>query len=196
MVLTKEEKEKNKSLSAKLATSFIKMSTILVLGLFAFSCSNAKYKSCNSLKEPIKQEALSVDEIVYNWNNSLEKDSIPSYYGGAYISNGIVCILTTSDNQNIKEDIWNRCKTKNGILIKYCRTSKELLSEQIKKLDSLLLSNEHPEIEYSGHYLDEINNKIVISLGNVSDSNILNFRKFIMDSPDFVFDKSKELIFY
>lgn len=160
------------------------------------SCSNTKHKTYNSSRELTKQEVLNMNAIIDNWNKSLKKDGIPSYYGGIYTSNGFVYILTILNSSEVKEDILDRCKTRNGVLIKYCHTSKEVLLEQAKELDSLLLLNEHPEIEYSGHYLDEVNNRIVINIGDVSEDNITNFKKYIMDSPNLVFEKSKELIFY
>lgn len=152
--------------------------------------------SCSySSKKDVSCKELTIDEVILNWQTSLKEKGEPFYYGGAYHDDSLLCIWVTENTDKVKKDIWDRCKTNKGVLIRYSENSIRLFQAQIKKLDSLLMQNTHPEIKYYGHYLDEIRNCIVINLGDVSDSNIVCFKKYIMDSPDFTFEKSDEMFF-
>lgn len=109
------------------------------------------------------------------------------------MENGIVYFCITNDTYNIRNDIFERCKSSNGVIIKMCGNSKESLMQQIKILDSLLLEKDFTKLKYYGHYLDERRNKVVIMLGDTSTSNIASFRKSVIDSPNLIFEKSEEM---
>ena len=66
----------------------------------------------------------------------------------------------------------------------------------MKTLDSLIVADNHTEIKWYGHALDERHNRIIIKLGDVSNENILRFKKHILDSPYFKYEKGEEAILF
>lgn len=162
---------------------------IKIVGFVAFfiSCSNKRYNNY--------VDKLTVGEIVSNWNESINKRGEPSYLGGVYVENGFVYICVINDTYQVRNDIFERCKCSNGIIIKKCESGKAFLMQQIKMLDSLLLKRSFIDLKYYGHYLDEKKNKIVIMLGDTSVSNIILFKKTVMNSSVLIFEKSEEISF-
>lgn len=173
--------------------SYIKYIAVIAVVLM-LSCTGRENKPHTD--EKIPQAVLSNKEVVHNWLSSIQQSGIPPYYGGAYVENEILYIWTTSNSYTVQEDIWQRCKTKNGIIIKPYANSMTMLLEIMKKLDSLIVADNHPEIKYYGHTLDERNNRIIIKLGDVSNENISRFKKHILDSPYFKYEKGQEAILF
>ena len=72
-----------------------------------------------------------------------------------YVENGIVYFCITNDTYNIRNDIFERCKSSNGVIIKMCGNSKESLMQQLMFLDSLLLEKVFRNLKYDGDCLGE-----------------------------------------
>lgn len=155
--------------------------------IFFVSCFDKRYNN--------DVDNITVDEIVSNWSKSVEERGEPFYLGGAYVENGLVYFCITNDTYKVRNDIFERCKSNKGIIIRRCKNSKEFLMQRIKVLDSLLLEKDFTDLKYYGHYLDEKKNKIVIMLGDISESNIALFKETVMNSSVLIFEKSDELIF-
>ena len=158
------------------------------------SCAGREKKPHTA--EKIPQVTLSNKEIVRNWLSSIDQSGFPSYYGGAYVENEMLYIWVTSDSYAVQEDIWQRCKTKNGIIIKPYAHSMTMLVGLMQKLDSLIVANNHPDIKWYGHALDERHNRIIIRLGDVSNENIARFKRNILDSPYFHYEKGQEAVLF
>lgn len=118
---------------------------IISFAVFIISCSNKK--NSNYI------DTLTVNEVISNWKNSIKEKGEPPYLGGMYVENGIVYFCITNDTYNIRNDIFERCKSSNGVIIKMCGNSKESLMQQIKILDSLLIEKDFTKLKYYGHYL-------------------------------------------
>ena len=97
---------------------------IISFAVFIISCSNKK--NSNYI------DTLTVNEVISNWKNSIKEKGEPPYLGGMYVENGIVYFCITNDTYNIRNDIFERCKSSNGVIIKMCGNSKESLMQQIK----------------------------------------------------------------
>ena len=173
--------------------SYIKYIAVIAVVLM-LSCTGRENKPHTD--EKIPQAVLSNKEVVHNWLSSIQQSGIPPYYGGAYVENEILYIWTTSNSYTVQEDIWQRCKTKNGIIIKPYANSMAMLVGLMKTLDSLIVTNNHPEIKWYGHALDERHNRIIIRLGDVSNENIAQFKRYILDSPYFNYEKGQEAILF
>lgn len=173
--------------------SYIKYIAVIVVMLMLSCAGREKNPHAD---EKIPQVVLSNKEIVRNWLSSIQQSGIPSYYGGAYVENEVLYIWVTSGSYAVQEDIWQRCKTKNGIIIKPYANSMAMLVGLMKTLDSLIVADNHLEIKWYGHALDERHNRIIIKLGDVSNENILRFKKHILDSPYFKYEKGEEAILF
>lgn len=173
--------------------SYIKYIAVIAVVLM-LSCTGRENKPHTD--EKIPQAVFSNKEVVHNWLSSIQQSGIPPYYGGAYVENEILYIWTTSNSYTVQEDIWQRCKTKNGIIIKPYANSMAMLVGLMKTLDSLIVTNNHPEIKWYGHALDERHNRIIIRLGDVSNENIAQFKRYILDSPYFNYEKGQEAILF
>lgn len=173
--------------------SYIKYIALITVVLM-WSCVGREKKP--HADEKIPQVTLSNKEIVRNWLSSIRQTGFPSYYGGAYVENEMLYIWVTFNSYAVQEDIWQRCKTKNGIIIKPYANSMAMLMGLMQKLDSLIVTNNHPEIKWYGHALDERHNRIIIRLGDVSNENIARFKRYILDSPYFNYEKGQEAILF
>lgn len=173
--------------------SYIKYIAVIAVVLM-LSCTGRENKPHTD--EKIPQAVLSNKEVVHNWLSSIQQSGIPPYYGGAYVENEILYIWTTSNSYTVQEDIWQRCKTKNGIIIKPYANSMAMLVGMMKTLDSLIVTDNYPEIKWYGHVLDERHNRIIIRLGDVSNENIVRFKRNILDSPYFNYEKGQEAILF
>lgn len=118
----------------------------------------------------------------------------PSYYVASFLDDKErLVVLTTGETSAIRKDITRRCRGI-GFLVCPCENNGNKLQLLIDKLQSFesdfykcpMLKN----MRYMGCSLTGGGQQISIILSDDSDSNINRFRRFIMDSPLFVFKRS------
>lgn len=154
-------------------------------------CFSVLVSSCSNHRNVNYADNLPVNEIISNWENSIQEKGEPKYLGGMYVENGFVCFYVTSDTYKTRSDIFERCKSSNGIIVRMCGNSKEFLMQQIKLLDSLMFTDNFTDLKHYGHYLDDRKNRIVVLLGDTSANNINLFKERVMNSSALVFEKSR-----
>lgn len=118
----------------------------------------------------------------------------PRYYVASFLDDKEqLVIMTTGDTRAIRKDITRRCRGI-GFLVCPCEDYRERLQLLISQLRSFesdfykcpMLKN----IKYMGCCLSGSGRQVSVILSDDSDSNIEEFRRFIMDSPLLVFKRS------
>lgn len=176
--------------------------TPLCLVLLMVSCSTiiTSY-SYNTDLSPVKTENQTNDlgsvEVYNNFLNSLDnvitrdivEQNYPDYYGGSYTNEEGICvflIVSGKDMDAAKKDLAKRSKSSNFVT-QWCEYSyAELMAVleyiQTKQFDPSF-DTKREELKWYGLSLNEIKNRVIVRLGECTETYILKFKTKVTDSP-------------
>ena len=124
--------------------------------------------------------------------------SYPSYYGGAYLNKEgrLIVRVVNRTSKEIENDLTIRCGG-NGAIMDICEYSYSDLLNAAEKMDSYLLSKNKIDnpFEFYGFSICDTDNNIEVYLGDISESNIQNFKKEVLEEPFLKFVKSEKPTF-
>ena len=169
--------------------------------------------SCTSELDEInntvhQQETLSGNELGANlmksFQNAVSRSSeikhlsYPSYYGGAYLNKEgkLVVKVVNKTSEEIEKDLITRCGG-NGSIVDICEYSYSELLNAAEKMDNYLLSKKNADnpFEFYGFSICDTDNNIEVYLGDISESNIQDFKKEVLEEPFLKFVKSEKPAF-
>ena len=140
-------------------------------------------------KEIVKKNSQSVNKAqeinkLFSLNES--KVVYPDYFGGMYIDDEENLIIEVVDNlkpkkTNIKyNDFAEMINVVDDSNIKYVKNSYNELEKVNNKIEEYIQSNNPGNI--LAHYIDVVNNKVVVELNDYNEVEIENFRRVVLDS--------------
>lgn len=145
-------------------------------------------KTTRRIKE--SDSSLQYEELMDSFEETETGELIyPDYYGGSYIDDDgglVVCIVAANAEEkkyaskNIKEAI-----NASDFKIKNVKYSYNELEEMMEYLNRYKQNTRDSEIakSWSGHFLSDSDNAVLVQLDDVSDEQISLFRKEVTDSP-------------
>lgn len=132
------------------------------------------------------------ENLMKSFYNSVSRSSdvkdlsYPIYYGGAYLTDEgkLVVNVVNETSEEIKGDLVARCGG-NGVVMNICEYSYSDLLGAARKMDDYLLSKNNMDnsLSFYGFSVCDKGNNIEVYLGDVSESNIQNFKKEVLEEP-------------
>ncbi|WP_455591737.1 hypothetical protein [Bacteroides sp.] len=170
--------------------------SVCIVILFMLCARSCQYQdSAGKQAYSVKTSSELLNNLLSSFQSGLLfQISYPRYYVASFLDDKErLVVLTTDDTSAIREDITQRCRGI-GFLVCPCENNRNKLQLLISKLKSFesdfykcpMLKN----MRYMGCSLTGSGRQVSIILSDDSDSNIDKFRRFIMDSPLFVFKRS------
>lgn len=124
--------------------------------------------SCTETKNNEKETAV----IFKNLIQSFDTKGYPEYYGGSYIKDRTLFIITSKNNIQVRKDLENRGKGTNILIETLNNNLQKGISD---KLDSLSLDfYKYPNLNYYSHHIDNKKQKIVVMLSDTTKENYVN----------------------
>lgn len=156
------------------------------------SCQIKPYS--NNSYPTIPPDELAKNLLKSFYNSTSDTITYPQYYGGMYVDhqNNKCVIWVIGDTISAKNDLLKRCNG-SGFIINNSSVSFSYLAELIKIIEMYISTPLGKGGKLHGVYLDEINNKINVILGDTTTQNIAYFKNNIMDSPFLSFERGEGL---
>ena len=114
----------------------------------------------------------SCTETKNNEKETADTKGYPEYYGGSYIKDRTLFIITSKNNIQVRKDLENRGKGANFLIETLNNNLQKGISD---KLDSLGLDfYKYPNLNYYSHHIDNKKQKIVVMLSDTTKENYVN----------------------
>lgn len=145
---------------------------------------------CSCKKTNSNEKDIAV--IFENLIQSFDTEGYPDYYGGSYIKDETLFILTSKNDTQVRKDLEIRGK---GTSFMIETLNSNLQKGICDKLDSLSLDfYKYPDLAYYSHYMDNKKQKIVVMLSDTTRENINFFKLNIMESPYIEFEYTSPIV--
>ena len=186
---------------------------ILAAGMMAVSCTSDPLldDTQSGINTPLDTRSIKGDyananqlasNLMASFRNKVSRTSMvayPDYYGGAYINdNDSLVILTVGENTD-KSEFVQRCKG-DGFKTLKCKYSFNELNGVVEQITSFVSNEENQsevlDVQFNGAGISNSENKVIVQLSDISDTNIAKFKAKIVDSPAIRFEKSEPLQFH
>ena len=104
--------------------------------------------------------------------------------------------VVNKTSEEIEKDLITRCGG-NGSIVDICEYSYSELLNAAEKIDNYLLSKKNADnpFEFYGFSICDTDNNIEVYLGDISESNIQDFKKEVLEEPFLKFVKSEKPAF-
>lgn len=163
------------------------------------SASQSATENRDTQKTPSPEELF--DRLLSSFGDDwMERESdpnlYPEYYGGAFINNNGVFVVTVTGNPAEHKRHLSEVLGTDNFQVETVHYSYRQMMRVMDSLDAFLMNSTIPEdhplmTRFAGAYLDVMENRVKVLLTKVDDATIRLFRKDVINSPLIVFEQGE-----